>query len=184
MNLEKLSIIPLEIINDELIKQLLLKLEEIFELTTEQITWDSVTQIEKFDFKTGQRYRSTELINYFSTNIPEKTNRILFITTSDLYSPVFARYYGEAQLNGNVGIVSTFHLKENIREESHNSVILLSRLKKEVVHEVGHLFGLTHCPDPNCVMNLSGKACDIDIKSSSFCLNCSELLKNTTPTVQ
>ena len=84
MNLEKLSIVPLEIIDDDLVKQLLLKLEEIFELTTEQITWDSVTQIEKFDFKTGQKYRSTELINYFSTNIPEKTNMILFITTSDL----------------------------------------------------------------------------------------------------
>ncbi len=183
MNLEKLSIVPLEIIDEKLIHQLLLKLKDVFKITTDQITWDYITQIDKFDFKSGLKYRSTELINYFSENFPGEINGLLFITTSDLYSPVFARYYGEAQLNGKVGIISSFYLRENLDEKSHDSVIFLARLKKEAVHEVGHLFGLTHCPDPNCVMNLSGKPGDIDIKSSSFCSNCSEVLKNTTATV-
>lgn len=183
MSLEKLSIVPLEIIDERLIHQLLLKLKEIFKINTDQISWDSFSQKEKSDFKSGLKYRSTELINYFSDNTPEEINGILFITISDLYSPVFARYYGEAQLNGNVGIISTFHLNENLSEESRDSVVFLSRLQKEAIHEVGHLFGLIHCMDPNCVMNLSGKSCDIDIKSSSFCTSCSEVLRNSTATV-
>ena len=183
MSLKKLSIVPLEIIDERIIHQLILKLEEIFKITADQISWDAISKHEKSDFKSRLKYRSTELVNYFSQNIPEEINGILFITISDLYSPVFARYYGEAQLNGNVGIISTFYLNENLSEESQDSVIFLSRLKKAAVHEVGHLLGLTHCMDSNCVMNLSGKPSDIDIKSSSLCKKCSEVLRNTTATV-
>lgn len=183
MNSEKLSIVPLEIVDEKIIQDLLSKLEDVFEITTDQVAWNSISRLEKSKFKSGLKYRSTELINYFSKNIPERINRILFITFADLYSPVFARYYGEAQLNGKVGIVSGFYLNKNLGEGSKDSVIFMSRLKKEAVHEVGHLFGLTHCTDPNCVMNLSGKPGDIDVKSSSLCKNCSEVLRNTTATV-
>ena len=183
MSLEKLSIVPLEIIDDKIVQNLHLKLEEVFKISVDQIEWNSISQLEKSYFKSGLKYRSTELINYFSKYIQGEINGILFITISDLYSPVFARYYGEAQLNGKVGIISAFHLNENLSEESHNSVVFLSRLQKEAIHEVGHLFGVTHCMDPNCVMNLSGKSCDIDIKSSSFCKNCSEVLRNSTAIV-
>ncbi len=183
MSVEKLSIVPLEIIDERIIQDLLLKLEEIFEITSDQISWDSISQIEKSEFKSGMKYRSTELINYFSDNTHEEKNGILFITVSDLYSPVFAKYYGEAQLNGRVGIISGFYLNENLTSGSQDSLIFLSRLKKEAVHEVGHMFGLTHCMDPNCVMNLSGKPSDIDIKSSSFCNSCTEVLRNSTATV-
>lgn len=180
MNSEKLSIIPLEIIDEKIIQNLLLKLEEVFKINSEQISWDSISQLEKSEFKSGLKYRSTELVNYFSEKLPPEINRILFITISDLYSPVFARYYGEAQLNGKVGIISGYYLNDYLSEDSQDSLIFLSRLKKEAVHEVGHLFGLIHCTDSNCVMNLSGKPSDIDIKSSSFCKICSGVLKNST----
>jgi archaemetzincin len=40
------------------------------------------------------------------------------------------------------------------------------------VHELGHVFGLEHCPDPECVMHFSNSLLDTDRKSTSFCSQC------------
>jgi len=183
MSLEKLSIVPLDTIDRKLIDYLLAKLAELFKIRTFQFGWDAISEIDRFEFRFKLKYRSTELINFFSKNLPEDSGKILFLTSEDLYSPVFSRYFGEAELNGRVGIISAFHLKENLSDLPNDTVIFYSRVEKEALHETGHLFGLIHCSDPNCVMKLSGKISDIDTKSPVLCSNCMDVLKNSTQTV-
>ncbi|MFN4046175.1 MAG: archaemetzincin family Zn-dependent metalloprotease [Acidilobaceae archaeon] len=48
----------------------------------------------------------------------------------------------------------------------------LSRLLKEVMHELGHLLGLNHCANPKCVMSLSNSVADVDFKDAWFCPAC------------
>lgn len=180
MSVKQLSIVPLDFFENKILSHIRSRLESELNIHTSTLAWESITEAKKSEFKSGLRYRSTELINYISENLPEEIRKILFITTDDLYSPVFARYFGEAQLNGRVGIVSTFFLKANLNGDPAARVIFLSRFEKEMIHEAGHLFGLKHCQDPYCVMKLSGKPADIDIKSPVFCAACTEVLINST----
>ncbi len=180
MSVKKLYIVPLDFFDNNLLIQLRLKLESELNIKTELLGWESITNTYRSQFKIGMKYYSTELINFFSENLQDDIEKILFITSDDLYSPVFSKYFGEAQLNGRVGIVSTFFLKENMENEYSSKVIFLSRFEKVMIHEAGHLFGLKHCGDINCVMKLSGKPADIDVKSPSFCASCTEVLINTT----
>lgn len=50
--------------------------------------------------------------------------------------------------------------------------IYLDRIKKEIVHEVGHLFGLEHCKYEKCVMYFSNTLMDTDKKTWAFCKKC------------
>ena len=180
MSVKKLSIVPLDFFDNIILDHLRSKLESELSIQTSLLAWESITDTYRSEFKVGLKYYSTELLNFFSEKLLNDIEKILFITSDDLYSPVFARYFGEAQLNGRVGIVSSFFLKDNLGDGSSSRVIFLSRFEKVMIHEAGHLFGLKHCGDINCVMKLSGKAVDIDVKSPCFCASCTEVLINST----
>jgi len=74
--------------------------------------------------------------------------------------------FGLASSDGGCAIVSTNRLK------SIDPGMFRGRLLKEVVHELGHVFGLSHCPDRRCVMHFSNSLQDTDLKSSEMCSNC------------
>ncbi|MBW2652768.1 MAG: hypothetical protein JRC57_06760, partial [Deltaproteobacteria bacterium] len=57
--------------------------------------------------------------------------------------------------------------------------LFISRVEKEVIHELTHTFGLTHCGDVNCVMRASHTIGDTDIKSDQLCKFCNyKLISN------
>ena len=51
------------------------------------------------------------------------------------------------------------------------------RVLKEAAHELGHTYGLGHCPDNKCVMHFSNSLRDTDIKGTEFCPRCQVQLK-------
>ncbi|MCS7111146.1 MAG: archaemetzincin family Zn-dependent metalloprotease [Ignisphaera sp.] len=52
------------------------------------------------------------------------------------------------------------------------------RIRKEVVHELGHILGLKHCSRINCVMSFSNSVTDIDRKTVKFCHKCGKILES------
>ena len=47
---------------------------------------------------------------------------------------------------------------------------------KELLHELGHTFGLTHCTESKCVMSLATHIGLVDSKEQSYCERCGEHL--------
>jgi archaemetzincin len=58
-----------------------------------------------------------------------------------------------------------------------DAFIFRERAVKEAVHELGHTFGLGHCPDSSCVMHFSNCLDDTDRKGKEYCPECRAKLR-------
>ncbi len=90
------------------------------------------------------------------------------VTSVDLYENPLNFVFGLAIPVLRTAVVSYFRLVgEN----------LIVRLEKEIMHELGHLFGLDHCNN-HCVMRFSNSVYEVDLKPVKFCEKCySSLLR-------
>lgn len=134
-----------------------------------------------------KEYRS-DLIhptNYFYKIIKEEQNESNFniglgLTNLPLYSSYdkdLLYLFGEAHLDHNCAIVSSYNLRGNINESNENNEILNLRIIKEIIHEIGHLLlGSNHCLNKLCVMRFSKYIQDIEKKSLNFCIDCKQKL--------
>lgn len=52
----------------------------------------------------------------------------------------------------------------------------VKRVTKEVLHELGHVFGLGHCGNRSCVMSFSNSVLEVDKKLGAFCRSCARKL--------
>jgi archaemetzincin len=94
----------------------------------------------------------------------------------DLFIPILTYIYGQAFFNGRSAIASLFRLKNERYGMPADDLLLLERFRKEVIHELGHTFGLKHCFSLECVMKSSTYVEDIDLKKVSLCNKCREEL--------
>jgi archaemetzincin len=124
-----------------------------------------------FDYSRNQ-YNSTALIAKLIQRSPEESDKVIGITAVDLFVPVLTYVFGVAQLRGPFAVVSHYRLDETLYGMAPNRKLLTERLTKEVIHELGHCFGLIHCHNYTCVMRSSTVVEEIDIKSAKFCGAC------------
>ena len=133
---------------------------------------------EAFDLPRRQ-YLSTELLRTVLRARPPEMVKVLGITESDIFIPVFTYVFGEAQLGGPAALISLYRLRPEHYGALPNLVRWQERMLKEAFHELGHTFGLIHCPETSCIMFLSNTIKEIDIKSTNFCPSCTETLNNS-----
>ncbi|MFQ6070529.1 MAG: archaemetzincin family Zn-dependent metalloprotease [Candidatus Aminicenantales bacterium] len=107
----------------------------------------------------------------------EKGDKVLAVCDVDLYVPQLNFVFGEAELGGHLAIISLTRLHQSFYGMPEKRELFLERTVKEAVHELGHTFGLSHCPDPKCVMHFSNSLLDTDRKEASFCDRCRKILQ-------
>ena len=90
----------------------------------------------------------------------------------DLFNPILTYIFGQAALNGNIGVASMYRLRNEQYGMKKDEDVLLDRFRKVIIHELGHMFGLVHCHLTPCVMRSSTYVEDIDQKSPHLCSKC------------
>lgn len=105
--------------------------------------------------------------------------RVLAVISGDGYVEGLNFVFGIA-VGGWGGIVFTERLRPELYEGVPNDALFQARLLKEALHELGHSFGLQHCPN-NCVMRFSNSVIDVDRKSAFFCRRCARELSFAAP---
>ena len=98
--------------------------------------------------------------------------RVLGVTGVDLYIPILTFVFGEAQMGGPCAVVSFHRLMQEFYGLPADPAVLIDRLIKESVHEVGHTLDLTHCDDYSCAMAPSHAVEWIDLKGQALCGSC------------
>lgn len=162
----------------EKLAQLAAKVERIFGTTTD-VASASVSIDRAFDQSRGQ-HNSTALLVQLINVVSTQEEKNVLVVDVDLYIPVLTFVFGEAQLNGSAAVVSMHRLQNQFYGLPHDDNLAMQRLEKEIVHELGHTFGLFHCRQFECVMRSSTYVEEIDLKKTDPCEMCSTLLKEAT----
>ena len=125
------------------------------------------------------QWSSVAFLEALLARVPPGAARFLGVTERDLFVPVLSFVYGQAQLGGKVAVVSLARLRPEFHGLPAAPPVLARRAAAEAVHEVGHTFGLVHCPDRSCPMSLSIDLPDLDGKTATPCAACRVLLEGS-----
>lgn len=103
---------------------------------------------------------------------PEK-GKIVGVCDKDLYTQGLNFVFGVAErIGGKRCIVSIKRLRESFYGKKEDEEVLILRMAKEIIHELGHLKGLEHCENRKCVMHFSNSIYDTDFKDYRLCEKC------------
>ncbi len=134
-------------------------------------------------FKDGQEqlWAGYVLDSFLIKRKPKDAVILMGITERDLYPiPEWNYVFGLASYENGVGVTSMYrfangHLTDSNFNES------LTRLMKISSHEIGHMFGITHCLNANCVMNGTNTLSETDFHFARACSLCQRKLNSSIP---
>jgi len=136
---------------------------------------------DSFEVRRNQYY-STKILKEMLGNVPRDALKLLGVTDRDLCIPILTYVFGEAQVGGTAAVVSLARLRQEHYGLTPDPPLLQERLRKECLHELGHTFGLVHCPLRECVMSLSNTVVDVDTRGRDFCRGCQTVVASNTAT--
>lgn len=136
---------------------------------------NKVCKIPKNSYDAATRKFLAPLFMFEIRNYAEERDfdKILGITSVELLDDERESFFGQAEYGpeAKIAMISLYYLFPESYKKIKN--LLLERVLKETLHEIGHTLGLEHCIN-NCVMIYSDEIISIDIKPAIFCEECRE----------
>ena len=133
-------------------------------------------------FPGNDGYFADSLLQFLSKFVNDTIVKVVGITHTNIYT--LKRYdvpldkkavvlyephtiFGQGYIDGNSSIVSDYRLQSIDRDLFEN------RLKKVILHELGHNLGLSHCQVDTCLMSeTNGDIVKLNKKGGNYCRNC------------
>lgn len=131
------------------------------------------------------RYRADSLLDWMSVRDYDTIDIVIGLTTKDISITKYKdasrtkikepewKYkdfgiFGLGRIKGEVCVVSSNRLSAGVSKE-----LFYKRLTRIACHEVGHVLGLHHCPNKNCLMNDANESIStIDNNNGELCADC------------
>ena len=139
-------------------------------------------QIDLYD----ETYSADSLIQLLSKLINGSVVEVIGITQKNIYVPKDYEFhnnnkerkfsyanniFGLGFISGNACIIS------DARLVSSDTALYLNRMRKVILHEVGHNLGLPHCSNDSCIMSESnGNIVSLNQTGGDYCENCKRRL--------
>ncbi len=140
------------------------------------VEYHSKVEVPVSDFNQKRnQYHSSSFLKVVAEETREGLG--LGVTDLDLYSDNLNFVFGQASPMIHSAVISLYRLRPSFYGEE-DKTLFLERLRKEAVHEIGHVLGLSHCDSPSCVMYFSNSILEVDRKGIELCEHCRERLKS------
>ncbi|MEI7830439.1 MAG: archaemetzincin family Zn-dependent metalloprotease [Prolixibacteraceae bacterium] len=178
MNPERIKLISFGYFEKGLLEKVVMDIEHEFKLPVK--TKEGHLDLSLYYDPSRRQYDGYRLLKEIDSGFAKEKDKTLGLFNVDLYIPILTYIFGQAYLNGKSGIASIYRLRNERYGIFKDEKKLVSRFRKEVIHELGHTFGLLHCYDPTCVMRSSTYVEDIDQKNHMLCHKCKGLISNNT----
>ena len=170
MNLENITLISFGYFEKGLLEMVVNDVEREFLLPVK--TQEGHMDLSEFYDPSRRQYDGNRLLKEIDFGYSDDTIKTLGIFNVDLFIPILTYIFGQAFLNGRAGIASIYRLRNERYGIKSDEKVFADRIRKEVIHELGHTFGLIHCQNPDCVMRSSTYVEDIDQKNHHLCNHC------------
>lgn len=125
---------------------------------------------------TREQYHSSAILKRVETARVPEWDAAVGITEVDLFVPEVPFIFGEADRSTRSALISLRRLRAEAGAPEMRRDILSRRFVSEVIHQIGLIRGLAHCPNNRCVMYFAAAVSDIDKRGSSLCANCRKRL--------
>ncbi len=121
-----------------------------------------------------RQYPAREFLQHLQTFAAEET-LVAAIADHDLSFPGLNFVFGLSDPENGVSVVSMHRFLQK-KKITQSDLLAFERTLKTAVHELGHLYGLSHCKDRKCAMFFSFTVADTDYKQKRFCDRCAAKL--------
>jgi len=174
MYYEKIKIISFGLVSHDILRSVSNEVLNKFSLPV--VTSHEHLDLSDYYDPSRRQYNGNFLLQKIENDYAADTCKTIGLFAVDLFIPIMTYIFGQAYLNGRSGIASLYRLNNELYGIVGDKAIITQRFSKEVIHELGHMYGLIHCSDPGCVMKASTYVEDIDLKESDFCRSCRRVL--------
>ncbi len=171
-----IKIVAVGALPEGLLDKLVPRLMESFALLVDDCVVNGTIEMPPTAYDALREQHNADIVLDHVRRAMHGDDKVLTITSADLFHGQLNFVFGQAQCPGNAALVSICRLDPVFYGSPANHELLPERAAKEATHELGHAFGLEHCENFNCVMSFSSNIHEVDKKEPLFCEKCRKKL--------